>query len=245
MRANPFENRPPHPLLPCQPARTLVQGGATCDLPPLLGALDSQTTCVAGCCSTVAGSTTRQCDCHTGFTGALCASEMRCTAAAAGALLPQDVCHTATSSTNHSLVCSCKRLGQIAIFTHRVLPPTNLLLIEIDFLATLANQLPIVVLLVLLLLTYLFLCSLAYLADARTLYLAAPPAWMPPPPPRPLSSILFNRFVHYTRTLQSILRVLYVAPGYTTHTRLQLWHCLFLQVGRDGWVGSGHGSACG
>ena len=57
----------------------------------------------------------------------------------------------------------------------------------------------------------------------RTLYTRAPPRWWLASPVR---FPLVKELVLYARIYTSVLRVWYVAPGYTVYTRLQMLHCL-------------------
>ena len=73
------------------------------------------------------------------------------------------------------------------------------------------------------LVVYLACALLAHRGDMRTLYTRAPPRWWLASPVR---FPLVKELVLYTRIYTSVLRVWYVAPGYTVYTRLQMLHCL-------------------
>ena len=73
------------------------------------------------------------------------------------------------------------------------------------------------------LVVYLACALLAHRGDMRTLYTRAPPRWWLAAPVR---FPLFKELLLYLRIYTSVLRVWYVAPGYTVYTRLQMLHCL-------------------
>ena len=73
------------------------------------------------------------------------------------------------------------------------------------------------------LVVYLACALLAHRGDMRTLYTRAPPRWWLASPVR---FPLVKELLLYLRIYTSVLRVWYVAPGYTVYTRLQMLHCL-------------------
>ena len=200
-------------------------GGGTCVQPPLFSSSEVNSTCVAGCCED------SLCNCRGDeYRGALCDRELLCHvigSVKAGNLAVDSVCHSERRGGN-LLVCACSQIGQVAVFAHRILPANNLRFTPgVDLLAA-ANERPFTVaLLTLFALGYLCCALLSLRLDNRTLYLSEPPPWMQPGP-RGWTfgmTLLFN-----FRTLQSVLRLIYVAPAYTVHTRVELVHCFALYL---------------
>lgn len=206
--------------------RPLAIGGGRCEEPPLLTSSDESSTCIAGCCSGAAGG--GHCTCRESkFRGPLCNQELICRVFK-GRVAPglKGVCHS-TVRDGDLVVCSCAQLGQIAVFAHRVLPSTNLHLFRADLVAAAGTRPQTVGLLLVAAMTYLVVAWIAFSLDQGALYYGRPPPWLE----AGRDGWTFSRtFMLNLRTLQGVLRLFNVAPGYTGHTRLELVHCFAIYL---------------
>jgi len=130
----------------------------------------AEQTCVAGCC------VDRTCECREGYRGELCDLELRCMAIPDGSSTFEDdqICATSETSAG-TVVCTCRRLGVVAVLLFQLTPANNnglrwedvpeLLSSRLTLAAYGPTALMFTVLMVLLLVA-------AFLADARLRYLS-------------------------------------------------------------------------
>jgi hypothetical protein len=131
-------------------------------------------------------------------------------------------------STRPRMLCSCKRLGLVAVLRFQLMPSTN----GLDALSgaglpsyTLGHflwALPVALLL-------LLFVTIAFALDRRALYThtthPAFPHWL-----KPRAFDLREEFLFNVRLRSSILRIFHVHAGHTPYTRVQLLHVLATSV---------------
>ena len=193
--------------------------------------------CVAGCC--IDG----QCVCRLGYAGERCDVELRC------GIVPEgftqfavsrrpggddsdgdETCVTqiATQVESHFLpavACTCVRTGAIAVLRFRIEPASNLFAIQRGIALT---RLPLTFFVsawVIAMGAYAATAIGAACLDRRTRYLATNhpslPMWLRPQP------FQLRRELLQTLCLRtSILRLVFVYPGHTLYTRVQLLHVI-------------------
>ena len=183
-------------------------------------------TCVAGCC--VQGA----CACRVGYVGARCDVELRCALVAPGhATFDLTSCGThhvlrGPNETNR-LRCTCNSVGVVAALRFHLTPPTNK-----GSLGDLPRLLPLLLLppqcwLLPALLGLLFaVLLLAFWMDCTTLYISSDSPrllWcLRPRPSAPLWAELRWCALMICLTRSSVLRIVFVAPGFTVYTSQQL-----------------------
>ena len=231
-------DRPPL-FLPGDPARTCLAGcclneasvaATTAEPLPEPSADDgtgpSTCTCADPLANAVEGAVYR---------GALCDHELVCESAATeGDGWSSEACGTAVvlmdptgGGGGEAVVCSCRKVGMVAVFLHRVRPETSLKIVDdwASFIATRTWRTPLTV--AMCALGYLLVLYVAWRFDRATVYQSRPPAWLR----ASVGKCQLLRDLLLTLRLRSVvLRIVYVCPGYTMYSRTQLLHVLALSM---------------
>ena len=178
--------------------------------------------CVAGCCIDGA------CTCRAGYVGRFCDQELRCSIVLSGqsSFDSGDVCVTHAHADARRVVCTCSRVGTLAVVRFRLTPATNSLSAAnlIGFVRTAdwslrSNAYALSFAAVSLILCLLLL--LALLADSSIRFISHEssrlPGWLRPHAFSYRQELLMNIL-----TRSSLLRLFWVYPSFTVYTHAQL-----------------------